>query len=787
MIEAQSGKRDGEHLDEPVWLALADRDDVVARVRQLLEAITRLCIDSLKPLLTASLDDIENQLFSRAEQSRSNEEQQSYFESLREIKRGRADIIPRFLQAMEHAIARFDQPRKLPPRPTRPRPGLSLMQEFSLVDTSELEKSLALQEFTARAEIRHAAALYALGYRFGVMAGMPEFDVEGLPIGPARIADALRHACAGLEINPDHRILLYHTFDRLGSNVVGSLYADINRYLADEHILSNLHNLAPRAKDIVARRARSSPSRGEPARPAENQPPVTLGLPPDPVQATSADTHATGMPDANATDPGDRQLFDSLRRLLEEQRHTPAEQAAPGRTYVPSSEDIQSMLRILQSRPAAPIMLDGKLVQRSVAHLKQDLLAQLRQVVPDGSAPRLADEDSDTIDLVGMLFDYLLKQIRPDGSTRALMTKLQVPLLRVALRDKSFFAQRNHPARQLLNTVAETGVQWLDDNDGPTDGNLVDKLQLLMDRLSQEFDGDLELIENVLTTLSQHLRTLARKAEVTERRHVDAVRGREKLTLARERASEAVRTRIAGSRPNKLVRTILEQAWTDVLALTLLRQGERSDAYRKRLAVADQLLALRADQRGNPRAVNALRQEIETALDQVGYHRDDIQAVTSRLFDTEPAGTGTDPGSNTEIAIKLKSKPRLGGTGAAGATTPAPLRKPEIKPGSAEAEVLEQIKALPFGTWFAFNVNQQGDHVRRKLAWFSTVTGRCLFVNQRGVRCDERTLQQLACDMVKGQASVVAPDDEAVVDRAWKAVMNSLKHIVGNDPAAAGI
>ncbi len=784
MIKAKSGERDDKPIGEPVWLALADRDDLVSRVRDLLDAINQQCIDSLKPLLTTSLDDVENQLFSQAENSYSNEEQQGYFESLRELKRGRADIIPRFVQALEHAIARFDQPHEVEQTKPRQRPRLPLPREFSLVDSSELEKSLALQEFSAHAEIRHAAALYALGHRFGVLAGMPEFNAETLPIGPARIADTLRHACAGLDINPDHRILLYRNFDRLGINVIGALYADINRYLAEQRILPNLHNLAPRLKDIVARRDRLADSHRAPPRPAEKQPPVTFGLSPEPAQAATPAAAPLASADASSPDSGDKELFDELRSLLTERRaKASVEKPASGETYEPSSDDIQSMLRMLQSRPAAPIMLDGKLVQRSIAHLKQDLLAQLRQVVPDGSAPRLNPVDADTIDLVGMLFDSLAGDIRPNGGTRALMTKLQVPLLRVALRDKGFFTRESHPARRLLNTVAETGTHWLDHNDGPTDDNLVEKMQMLMDHLSQQFDGDLSLIESVLASLSQHLRTLSRKAEVTERRHVDAVRGREKLSLARETANEAIRARIAGARPIKLVRTILEQAWADVLTLTLLRQGERSDAYRKRLAVADQLLALRADQRGNPRAFKALRHEIESALDQVGYHRDDIRAITTRLFDAVEEDNDKDSGSSTEIAIKLKAKPHLGDGDPTDSVTRAILRKPEIAPGSAEARILEKLKGLPFGTWFAFNINQQGDRVRRKLAWFSTVTGRCLFVNQRGVRCDERTLEQLACDVTGGQASILDPQREALVDRAWKAVMSSLKHVAGNRPA----
>ena len=485
---------------------------------------------------------------------------------------------------------------------------------------------------------------------------------------------------------------------------------------------------------------------------------------------------------AMPADERDSELFTTLRQLLGGRRHAlGVADSTNVNGFVPSAEDVQSVLGALQSKPIAPILMGNKLVQRSVAHLKQDVLAHLRQLAPDGKAPQLAAEDSDTIDLVGMLFDYITKSVHPDGSTQSLMTKLQVPLLRVALRDKSFFTRQAHPARQLLNAIAETGTHWIDDSEGPADRALVDKMQVVVDRVSQEFDGNLDLMEDMLNGLTQHMHTLARKAEITERRHVDAARGREKLSVARQRAGDEISARIATARPGKLVRTILEQAWTDVLALTLLRQGEDSEMYKKRLAVADQLLAASNGRDGEGKPPLALRDEIETGLGQVGYHKDDIQAVVKRLFLPEDASNEENPSSNTEIAIKLKSKPRLGDDGSVHAD--ATLRKTAIKPGSEQARMLERLKTLSFGTWFEFRTNQQGDKVRRKLAWFSTLTGRCLFVNQRGARADEKNLEQLAHDVISGEATIVEAETDSLVDRAWKAIVTQLKQLVGRDPA----
>ena len=65
--------------------------------------------------------------------------------------------------------------------------------------------------------------------------------------------------------------------------------------------------------------------------------------------------------------------------------------------------------------------------------------------------------------------------------------------------------------------------------------------------------------------------------------------------------------------------------------------------------------------------------------------------------------------------------------------------------------------------------------VRRKLAWYSPMTGNCLFVNQRGARIEDLTLELLACEMARGQARIAAAERPRFVDRAWKTIVDLLR------------
>ena len=501
---------------------------------------------------------------------------------------------------------------------------------------------------------------------------------------------------------------------------------------------------------------------------------------------------ASPVPPASANDGQDQQLFQTMRELLSGRRQALGLGALPTsdpRAVAARSDDVQSVLGVLQQKPALPMSMGGKLVQRTIQHVKQDILNQLRQVTPEGHIPRLHEEDADTIDLVGLLFDNLAKHGTPNPTVAQLMTKLQIPLLRLALRDKSFFTQRAHPARQLLNAVAESGLYWLDE--GEDDRPLVEKMQSSVDRILSEFHGDPKVFEQALGDLSRHLQTQAKKSEVAERRHVDAARGREKLESARHTATSAIAAKLAGEKPRALIRTLLEQAWTDVLALTVLRQGEDSPVYRDRLGFVDALVRYgRGDvaETAPPRR-EALREALEGGLSQIGFHVEDIQSVGDRLFGPRHGApsqaANDDPATLTEVAARLKAHSRFGEEGDHHAHHHA--HKPHVDPplDADEQTVLARLKTLPFGTWFELSPPGQAGPLRRKLSWFSTLTGRCLFVNQRGARSHESSLEQLARDLHLGHARVHEEPHENLIDRAWNAIVRKLKSIAGGTSADA--
>lgn len=748
-------------------LTIGQRADLPPRVRTLLDGLYRHAAGWFQPTITRAMTELENSLFQSAERAGNSGEQQRKFEALRAIKDGRAHVLPRFQRRIESDLA---QVRRDAPPPPPPAPRGAAAASLELVESDALEEKLGLQEIAGKADVRNSQALHAYTHRFAVIAGSAVPPSETVPLGPTRLTDAFRYALADIALDIEHRLIAYRQFDRAVMLELAPFYDRVNTWLAGQRVLPHLQHPGYRRPDIA--HADAPLPDAEPA--AADEPHAaaskTPAPPPGPVRVAPHRNQEFSGPE----------LFNTLRDLLGAKRRAEGETLPiDANMQAASRDDLQSVLGALQHAPLSPTQA----ARYDSEHFKNTLQVKLRRASPTGSTLGLGEEDQDTVDLIGMLFDYVTRNVRDGSGARSLLTRLHVPVLRVALGDKSFFTRRDHPARELLNTIAETGARWFDDGDD-SDPDLTRKMQVVVDHVTSDFDGDLSVFEKLLGDLTTHMQLLARRAEVVERRHVDAARGRDRLEVARESARTAIIRVLQETQPAPRVRTLLEQAWTDALALSALREGPEGSEFKRRLDVAESLAQRGQKPLGTNPDDEAVQQELESGLRQVGLHEDDVRGLVDNLHAQVPSGPAADRLRRIDEA--LKDKPRLGGESA----FVAPAKTEESIPLTAEeAECLAQLKRTPFGTWFEFVKNQQGETVRRKLAWFSPLTGHCLFVNQRGARTDDFTLELLAREMARGQARIADLEQPSMIDRAWKAIVDLLRphgDTAKAQPVAAG-
>lgn len=723
------------------------------RVQRLIAALGELYGTRLEPALRDGLDALDQTLYQHAERSRGHLEQQRCFDSRAMVRGQRAAFLRQALDHVRESFARLGTARET-------GAPLSMLPSLSLLDREQHELDAALEQLTSRGDAHAGPVLAELSYRMAVLVGAPPVEGEALPASPPNLAAAVRKALPVLDLPADHQVLLVQALERRLAPILAPLYETANAQLLADGILPHLRAFAG-------------------ARPAGATPP------PPAVKPPPATASAASPPPATRQEP--IAVLETLRDLLARQRTHQAPLSA-GSAATPA--ELEDALGALQ-RHLAQVTDRASRELRSAQRLREELLVHLNTGKPAGAARTgLSPEQDDTVELVARLFEQLGQQFHRGPGASALLGDLQVPILRMAIADRGFFERAEHPARHLLGTLAEATHDWGDGQD--LDPDLAGQLSRLVARAQRE-QPSAGLYTSLLADIRHHLAQLSRKAQVTERRQVEAMQGRERLHQARQRAGEVLAERFAQSPPRGLLRALLDRAWSDVLALALLRHGEASDAFAERLRVTDQLLG-----RLPVEDPLRLRLAVEDHLQQIGMQAEEAEQVAQRLLGPEatlpapaepavaptaanptlPAPTthapAADTPSATDLALRLKQRQRLGEQ--RGHERPPPTAAaPEPPLGPQEARIHNRLRQLPFGSWFEFLDPHSGTWTRRKLAWFSPLSGNTLFVNRRGQRATEMNLRELAAALAGGRVREMAAAREGLFDRAWRALTGSLQ------------
>lgn len=108
-----------------------------------------------------------------------------------------------------------------------------------------------------------------------------------------------------------------------------------------------------------------------------------------------------------------------------------------------------------------------------------------------------------------------------------------------------------------------------------------------------------------------------------------------------------------------------------------------------------------------------------------------------------------------------------------------------VESAEVDDEALERVRALKVGTWVEFDdEDANGGPQRAKLSWISPISGKYLFVNRRGLKVADKTMQQLAAELANGGTVVL--EELPLFDRALDAIVERLRKTQPTMPPSEG-
>lgn len=746
------------------------------RFGELVQACRQLAMNHLAELLGNVFAQVDDALFECAEKAENNQVQALFFDAMREVRRERPNLERFYHQRIAQGLSDFLE-GKLPL--TEPLEELD-MDQLTLVGNDEYEETLLVTNMVNQVRAHCAQQLFALDQRLALLNNGSKLGEDRNPFGPQAIAQAFRDTLARSVFPLRIKTILYVLFDQQVMQHLQPLYEQLNKRLADGGVLPNL-KYRPQGQ----RPASSHTPR--PAKVAEKS-------------TTMPDDGAPVLPPYSASDlpdmpPGDRNaLFGGLAVLLAERRRRGDKATLFGNTqsivsFGPttatttySANELLEALNRLQ-RESAHELAQRLRQPQPVDALKADLQRHLEAGSAQPKNTRLTDQEADVIDLVGMVFDFILDDENLPDSCKTTLSHLHTPFLKVALLDKQLFTQHHHPARKLLNAMAQAGVLYGGEGE---ERALLAKMHWVVERVIQDFVGDLSLFDSLLGDFNEYVSNLRQKVELRERRAMEAARGRDRLLAAREHALEAIAKVTQDRDLPELVRNFLEMSWCDALTFIVLRSGEHSDEWKRACEVGEQLAwsvtPLDAAGRDHLQAIRlALLEELRKGLEVLGgYHEDGIRRLLQDLVACQHAIQAQQPQIAAQLKQELPESPLGAMLGAEGHT----LVKPNGEALSERVRVLmKELSHLEFGTWFEFSDTTPAR--RLKLSWFSPTTRNYMFVDHTGQRVAVKPIVQLAQEMEAGRVRLVPTEQSApLMDRALSAIYRVLQRFTsGRSPA----
>ena len=734
----------------------------------LLVAVREMTLKATANLVAELLDNVDDTLFDLAEKAESNASQTEYFDGMRETRKMRPRIERLFGERVTRGFADFAAGRQ--PKGSDAQRAFSASGELSLVDDRELEESLAVSSMVAKADGRLSSALVALNQRLSVLSGGRSTTNTNNPLGPGALTEAFREALGELsEVNIRVRLIILKMFERYVLKALDTLYHDVNVRLVQAGVLPQL-----RHPNVVRRHA-------------------SAGLAPR-VAGGAAEAAAMGGATDYLADPADElhsELMQRLTSLLASRRQhvygdggLPAQGGSGLASLTPA--ELLGALTLLQGEsrplPMLPAATDTTAAIDMVQRLKDELMLQIQRLSGQAKA-HVSGSDEDTIDLVGMLFEYILQDHTIPAPMQVLLARLQIPYLKVAILDRRMFAHATHPARKLLDQLADAAKGWSEESD--RDHRLFAKVKSVVETLLQDFDDDIGVFERQLAEFTQFAEQNRKRAELAESRATEAARGRERLQDARRRAAQEILSRISGRNLPTLLRGVLTRPWANYLVLIVLRQGVESPEFRAAVHFVDDFVATIDPPRGDAErtqyknALASIEKHLRAGLATVAFQEPDIDRLLAELWkfwrqqvgEPAPAAPAEEPALDPAavLGVNADAQPAI--------TDAAPDADDDLDSDEmsvdVDADTLQAVRDLKIGSWVEF-VDDTGTRERAKLSWISPISGKYLFVNRRGLKVADRTAVQLASELLSGRAMIL--EEVPLFDRALDAIVDRLRN-----------
>ena len=389
--------------------------------------------------------------------------------------------------------------------------------------------------------------------------------------------------------------------------------------------------------------------------------------------------------------------------------------------------------------------------------IKQAVLAEIAKTSGGAVTKRINTIAEKTIDFIELIFDAIVDDEDISDTIKTLLLRLQIPIIKASMADQEFFIYDDHPARLLLDTVADVGIGITDHTD-----EMFKHLDKVVSTILGEYDLTTETFQTALDNLNAII-----EGEETKARAIEEEEQQQLLRKhARATVLKSLRATTTGKTLPEGVHPLILKRWPTLMFNHYLSNGKENDDWINLVLAlrhivdsvqpvtsAEHLAKLIADK-------DALFEQTEDYLNSASKSKKDVRNTMDIYRETVQLHIDDANFSEEEVTVAEETISQ------AEPVEEAPIEEEDI----GDKPTLPS-NIMP-GMWFQIYMGEDRAARRCKLSVIILEDANLMFVNHKGELVAEKSFDEFKDEIASNKSSVIM--GHSAFDHAFKAVINRL-------------
>lgn len=545
---------------------------------------------------------------------------------------------------------------------------------ISLIGNDDLELDIRIGNIANVLKDDDRIDHWRVQLRYMSLLNRPKMAAENNPVGLDPICRGLLAICRESGLNLEQNLNLLGRLEEQLQLQLPEVYSELNKLLESHHV-------EPAPVQLIRRGNGSAMASGG-----------HVGSPGGSPGGGSGNA-ASGQPGTNA--------LASLQQALQKQQYP--EDSSPGFSPANAANNVAL-------NASALVMLNHMMERLSALELQQPAGA-LHGTPTPGSAQNtlraLKSKDLDlplgqsaavTLDTLSHIFEAIFTTPDLPDVVKDAIGRLQIPLLKLAILDASFFADTQHPGRQLINRMARVAIGLAQDTgrENPICAHL--------GKLAENVRNTLELDSSDLSAYIEELDVLIAERDGSIQNnaspYAQLVRAHEAKEVSLSNAQDWLDKILGKTIPPELV-AFLSDLWLRVMQSAYVQGGTEGARWKECSATIDELVwSVRPKPSPEERKrlvaqIPALLKRINAGLDLPSISAGERAPFLNTCFELQTAALRSrlEP---TDPSAQISAEPLIAPMAFTEPSTPRPVSEPTVHLLEDQGKLVQYL-GLPTG------------------------------------------------------------------------------------------